>query len=229
MCHRGPGPSPLQGSRFTAKLQALSAVQSKMTIALRVWPVLLAACDQGGEAPVDCQDVLSLYRPAGASRDYPEGPYGVEVGDRLAPLELSDCDDEPLDLAALLCDPATRLLLLNVGAGWCLPCIEETRELVESGLHVVRAEQGLRIVQVLYEDEDAERATRTFCRQWTEEYGMCFPVLTDPLFSTNVYFDRSATPVNMLIDRDAVIRYKVTAQNPVDLEANVEALLEEAE
>jgi hypothetical protein len=196
---------------------------------MRLWPaLLLASCGQEGEpSPVDCREALALYRGAGPC-EVPEGPYGTEVGERFAPLSLSDCDGEDLALDALLCDPATRLVLFTVGAGWCQPCIEETRYLVQSGFHLAYADRGLRIVQVLYEDEDAKRATRTFCRQWQEAYGMCFPVLVDPLFVTSAYFDRSATPVNMLIDRDAVIRYKVTAQNPADLEANVEALLEEA-
>lgn len=49
----------------------------------------------------------------------------------------------------------------------------------------------------------------------------------DPLFETSAYFGRSATPLNMLIDRDGIIRYKVTARVPADLRDNIEALLAE--
>lgn len=193
------------------------------------------------------EEVLALYEPAydvppaePAPGDpppecaYPDGPYGTQDGDMFAPFELPDCDGRMFYFESLLCDPAARLVLFNVGAGWCEPCIEETAAMVESGFDTAHASDGLRIVQALFQDDDAGRATRTFCGQWRDEFGMSFPVLVDPEFKTEQYFgvggfDRQATPINVLIDRAGVVRYSAAGENPADIEDYVEALLAEAE
>lgn len=155
---------------------------------------------------------------------YPEGPYGSQVSDRLADFTLKDCDGNDVSFGQILSQ--SELVLLNVGAGWCGPCIEETR-VMEEEVFQPFCRQGLRIVQVLFQDIDALPTTSLFCQQWRDEYSLTFPVLRDPLFTVESYFDDhlTQTPLNFLIDRDGVIRYREEGVAPDDLATQIEALL----
>ena len=118
----------------------------------------------------------------------------------------------------------SELVLFNVGAGWCQPCIEETRVLDDEVFRPFCA-RGLRVVQVLFQDEESGPATKLFCRQWRETFGLSFPVLVDPLFVTESYFDAAQTPLNMLIDSEGTIRFRQTGTVPADLTERIDALL----
>ena len=162
--------------------------------------------------------------PAPACFEYPDGPYGVDVGDTVEDFELSDCDGERVSLSQVVSQ--SGLTLLNVGAGWCAPCIEETRTM-EAEVFQRFCGRGLRIVQVLFEDRDLEPASSVFCQGWRDRYGLTFPVLRDPLFVTQRLFDDHATqtPLNLLIDSDGVIVYREVGTAAVGLDAAIQAHL----
>lgn len=138
---------------------------------------------------------------------YPDGPYGIAVGDRLESLTLDDCDGRPISFQNIL--NGSQLMLLNVAAGWCGPCIEETQGLEEE-IFQAFCGRGLHVVQVVFEDGLARPATSLFCGQWRDRYGLTFPVLRDPIFRTEALFENRLvqTPLNLLIDSEGIIIYR---------------------
>jgi len=158
-----------------------------------------------------------------ATWSYPAGPYGKLVGDRFEDLSLFDCDGKQVAFSEILGD--AKVVLFNVGSGWCQPCIDEAKEL--EPLYRTRCGKGLRVVQVLFQDEDGLPAPKAFCRDWRKKFGMSFPVLVDPLFKTQRYFEASQTPLNLLVDHTGTIRMQATGQVPPDLNVRIDQLLAE--
>lgn len=205
------------------RLSATGAIHAALVVVVSA----IAACGQ----PPPTQAVGDLVPPAECAPQatpgdyaYPSGPYGTEVGDTFADFTLEDCDGNPVSFASILSH--AELVLFNIGAGWCQPCIEETEHLDAQVFRPLCGE-GLRVVQVLFEKTDGRPATKLFCKQWREEFGLSFPVLVDPLFTTEEHFvDVGAqTPVNMLIDRQGVIRYRETGTPAADIGERIRALL----
>lgn len=173
----------------------------------RLLPCLIVLGCSGADAdPEPPQDACELTA-APADFTYSVGPYGAHVGDVFADFELEDCDGEAVAFHDVLA--GAELVLFNVGAGWCAPCIEETRTL-QADVFAPRCGGGLAVVQVLFEDANARPATQFFCREWRDAHGLGFPVLRDPLFTTERFFEdaQTQTPLNLLIDRTGRVVYR---------------------
>jgi thiol-disulfide isomerase/thioredoxin len=197
-----------------------------------------AATDDGTPAegtPGVTLDLARLDRDAaGADCGYPSGGdagYGAAVGRRFANNEafrLVDCEGNEVTLADFFCErPAGGYnagILVNIGAGWCAPCQEETEEF--PALYEEFHAKGIEFVQVLFQDWNAQAPTGQFCHEWSDgkwkgggpgELDLAFPVLLDQVYDwTSVYLQdpQSATPVNMLIDANGNIRWKTEGQKP---------------
>lgn len=194
--------------------------------------------------------------PAQLDRDQDEGPcgypspgssgYGTEVGQRMANntgQPLSYCDSQPVEIADFMCarndGKNNRAILVNIGAGWCLPCQAETLEFPE--LYDEFHDEGFEILQVMFQDWEALAPTSGFCEDWAsgnwsgggaEGVELEFPVVMDQVFDWgSIYLQdpASATPVNMLIDANGNIRWKLVGQQPslAVLRAQIELVLEE--
>lgn len=182
-----------------------------------------AGCDAGGgEAGGDGFGGACPAPVVPAGWEYPAGPYGSVEGEVFADFALEDCDGNPVAFGDVL--GGAELVLFNVGAGWCQPCIAETAQL-EERIHEPYCHDGLRIVQILFQDGQGLPATKFFCKQWREEHGLTFPVLVDPLFTMETYFNLGQTPLNLLIDRDGVIRYRSVGEEPANLPIIIDQLL----
>ena len=172
--------------------------------------------------------------------------YGTEVGQRLANntgQPLSTCDGDPVQLADFMCPRQdgkhNRVILVNIGAGWCLPCQAETLEFPD--LYDEYHEQGLEIVQVLFQDWVASAPTGGFCSDWAsgnwsagggQGVALDFPVIMDQVFDWgSIYLQdpAAATPINMLIDANGYIRWNRQAlQVPIGvLCAQIELIIED--
>lgn len=169
--------------------------------------------------PAEC--TLSEYAQAGP---YSEGPYGTEVGDTIEDFVLENCDGEEVRLSDILAQ--SELVLFNIGAGWCEPCIEES-ETLDSEIFRAFCGRGLQVVQVLFQDEQSRPATKFFCDQWRNRFGLSFPVLVDPTFQTSVYFDSvlAQTPQNFLVSSSGEILFKETGTPAADLPERIRELL----
>lgn len=150
--------------------------------------------------------------------------YGTEVGERLANsdgLQLRDCDGEVRDFEEFFAvrddGKYNRGILVNIGAGWCGPCQDETLEFTE--VYEDYHDEGIEFVQVLYQDWSAQAPTTDFCEEWrtgkwegeSVDIDLPFPVFIDQINDwTSVYLQdpASATPINMLVDANANIRFK---------------------
>ncbi len=170
-------------------------------------------------------DESQLDRAADGQCGYPAGPYGTGVGDRLANtlgFNLEGCDGDVVEFDSFMCPEAgNKALLINIGAGWCGPCQEETLEFPE--LYEEFEGQGLEIVQVMFQDWTSQLPTSSFCEDWVTgewadrqiELDLAFPVLVDQTNAwTGVYLQnpQAATPINMLIDANGNIRWKSEGQ-----------------
>ncbi|MBV1859691.1 MAG: peroxiredoxin family protein [Nannocystaceae bacterium] len=170
-------------------------------------------------------DESRLDRSAQGQCGYPAGPYGTDVGDRLANtlgFNLEGCDGDVVEFDSFMCPEAgNKALLINIGAGWCGPCQEETLEFPE--LYDEFEGQGLEILQVMFQDWTSQLPTSSFCEDWRAgqweggavDLDLAFPVLVDQTNEwTGVYLQdpQAATPINMLIDANGNIRWKSEGQ-----------------
>lgn len=158
-----------------------------------------------------------------AACEAPTEGLGTDTGQRFdASVVLKDCDGNSVRLADLMC--GKKLTLVDIGAGWCEPCIEEAQTL-EAEVYGPNKGKGLQVISILFEDSQSLPATKAFCQQWRSTYGLTSPVLYDPTFKMQPYFAElsSSTPVNMLVDQDFTIVYKRSGEAPSDLQQTIDA------
>ncbi len=121
-----------------------------------------------------------------------------------------------------LADTRGDVVLLNVWATWCPPCVEEMPTMQR--LWETYRDRGLRVIAVSIDDKGAGDVIRGFAR----EHGLTFEILHDPAATVMDVFQASGVPQSFLIDREGRIRRTTFATDwfsPAN-RAEVEALLE---
>lgn len=116
------------------------------------------------------------------------------------------------------------VVLLNIWATWCGPCRIEMPEI--QALHSDFAPQGLRVVAISIDTEEAREAIVGFVR----DYGLTFEILHDPSGDIQRIYQTAGVPETFVIGRDGVIRKRVIGAIRWNSEANralVRQLLEE--
>jgi cytochrome c biogenesis protein CcmG, thiol:disulfide interchange protein DsbE len=131
----------------------------------------------------------------------------LDVGSRAPAYTAYALDGGEVDLSSFRGD----VVLLNIWATWCLPCVREMPALQR--LHEELRPQGLRIVAV---SVDAPRgALGAFGQpggdvvEFRDRFGLTFDVLHDPTGDIQSRFQVNGLPTTFLIDRDGLIRRKV--------------------
>ncbi len=149
-------------------------------------------------------------------------PYGVdpEAGHSLPDLEVTACDSTRVTLDTVRCE--ATITLFSVAAGWCQPCQQEAVLLEEAAAEL--EDEGIAIVQILFEDAAALPATSLFCRQWRDQFELTIPVFADPLGRTTELFDETSTPLNVAVDRDGRVLWSATGLVE-DVEGELRGLL----
>lgn len=104
-----------------------------------------------------------------------------------------------------------KVIMLVFSAMWCSPCRSEASELME--LYNTYKERGLEIVQCIYQDEDSNPADLSDIKRWVQEFNIGFTVVNDPDYSTVNTYNFNSIPFNIIIDRDFIIRYRVSGFN----------------
>lgn len=133
------------------------------------------------------------------------GDYTPADAGRIAPAyRAPSIDGDTVDLA----DLRGSVVILNVWATWCRPCVAEMPALQR--LHEQLGPDGLSIVAVSVDNAalvmgDPAAAVRSFVR----EYGITFPVLLDPETRIESAYPVAGLPVTYIIDRDGRIRERV--------------------
>lgn len=167
----------------------------------------------------------STSSDAGGAFSYPVGPYGTGVGGTLAPLEFVTPADELWSFDAdVFQDPDAKVMLLTTTAGWCTACLEEQPVLNE--LHAEYAADGLRVVVSIFEDSSFSPATAEDALGWQTRHQLEPAVVADPEFVLAAYYDRSVTPMNMLVTVGSMkIIYLETGFDEDEIRELLESLL----
>lgn len=145
------------------------------------------------------------------------GGIGAEV-----PAFRAETLDPPIKTRTPL-DYQGDVLILNVWATWCPPCIEEMPTFQR--LHEAYADQGLRVVAISIDDPDAGDLIREF----RAEHGLTFEILHDRDAAIMDLLPRFAVPQTLVVDRWGRIRDSRYADDWFSAEnrALVSELLEE--
>ena len=181
--------------------------------------------DVPADTPVETaeDDAARPDEPIGPD-DYPPGPYGVAVGDRLENLRFIDIDGAAFELADIYADDSVKLLWIYATAGWCSVCGVESAAL--PALWTTYHPQGLQILAVVFEDASGNPAGVAYARNYASRYRFEFPTVADEPFVLGRYFDKAATPMNMLVDlTDMEILDIVMGWDASGLESSVERYL----
>lgn len=120
-----------------------------------------------------------------------------------------------------------RVVVLNVWATWCTPCIEEMPALQR--LHDDLVDDGVSVVAVSV-DAAAAGGGDADVRAFVDRFGLTFTVLRDASGRIEDAFGVAGLPTTFVIDRDGRIQRKVLGarewHDPA-LASEIESLLEE--
>ena len=156
---------------------------------------VVAALSLGcGDSAEDSGDVVD----SGPREGYPAAPYGVTENAIIEDLTFLSPDGSDFSLQSVYADGNNRLLLITTAAGWCTACIEEQPWLEQ--LYGEYSGRGLAILVAVFEDANFNAATPELAGEWAENHAVTFPVVADPEFLFEPYYDATSTPMNMIVD-----------------------------
>lgn len=173
-------------------------------------PAQVAAVSPDLQAALQREELAPGY----VDEQYPEPPYGFVKGSTVPNLDFlgwyapSDAgydttQVENIDLGQFYDptgDKGIELLMVNASAVWCSVCQAEFLDLKQSGTYDTLRPRGLEMLGVLFEDRDAQPARYSDMENWARVFEVKFPFALDPGFKMGSFFDRSATPMNMVVD-----------------------------
>lgn len=146
----------------------------------------------------------------------------VEVGTSAPDFAARNLDGDRVSLGEL----RGQVVLLNVWATWCPPCVEEMPSLQR--LHEHLGPEGLRVVAVSIDaaagERDAFGRPGGNVRAFAGELGITFDIWRDPEGDIQRIYRTAGVPESFVIDRDGVIIRKVIGATEWDAEANVELI-----
>lgn len=129
---------------------------------------------------------------------------------------LPTLDGTPISLS----DFTGQVILINLWASWCPPCVRETPRLVR--LHETYRDQGLVVlgVNTTYQDDRAKVA------EFVRDYGVSYPVLLDTTDMFGQTYTARLLPTSYLIDRSGnIVSVRVGEVDEAVLAEQIEALL----
>jgi thiol-disulfide isomerase/thioredoxin len=133
-----------------------------------------------------------------------EPALALEAGAPAPALELPRLEGGTLSLTAL----HGKVVLVNIWATWCPPCIKEMPSLQR--VYEEHGEDGLEIVAVAVDDRPGtpqpDGSVEGLVSEFVERLGLTFPVALDPTGGTERAFDTEYLPTTVLIDRTGRIR-----------------------
>lgn len=169
---------------------------------------------------------------------YPDGPYGNSVGavvqnfkftgfvNPLASGYVADANTiTTISLADYYNpdgDPSRPVaLMVNASALWCSVCQQEAKLSMNHYGHW--KPKGVEFVTSIFEDNDSNPATLVDIEYWAKKYQLEYPVVLDPALKLGVFFDKSASPFNMIIDT-RTMRIEFAEAGLIDLGPDNETL-----
>lgn len=157
-----------------------------------------SACSGGGTGASSAPGCTKV-QPSG----FPTTTQGTAVGDTAPDFHLTDKNGNDVCLR----DFTGKVVLIDVAAGWCGPCKSEMGMLEDT--YKQYKDQGFEIVNAMIDGYQSPSApSQTFLQQWSQAYGLTFHVLGDPQSLTYGQYGDGYVPVQVILDKDHVIRYK---------------------
>ena len=138
--------------------------------------------------------------------------FPVTVGVKAPPITGKTIDGT--NRVKSLADYKDKIVLLNLWATWCEPCLAEMPSMEK--LHREFGPQGLAIVAVSVDDPGSEQKIREFAAK----LGVTFELLHDPGKETARNYQVTGYPESFIIDREGTIRRKVFAAADWTSESN---------
>lgn len=166
--------------------------------------------------------------PDKAAVNYPPGPYGVNFGDVLPNLAISNCSGSKLHkLSDYYKDGKHKVILVTVHTGWCSVCKRQSQNL--EAFYQKNKAKGLMVWMILTENytPGSGRISSQECSRYQSTYKFTFPTLRDPGAKVmRKVFDKNATPLNMIVDLKTMkIVYKRSGLVEKTLNSIVESYL----
>ena len=131
----------------------------------------------------------------------------LDIGSQAPDYQARSLDGDTVALSSF----AGEVVVLNVWATWCRPCVIEMPALQR--LHEELGDAGLRIVAVSVDAPQgivgAFGEPGGDVRNFVEEHGLTFTVLHDPSAGIERRYQVNGLPTTYVIDRDGRIRSKV--------------------
>lgn len=181
------------------------------TLATAVALLGLFGCDpatSGDDAAIIVPDAGGEDAGSAACAGDPGEPYGTSEGSHFLPFTLQRCDGSDFSFygeAEGYCDATFTVVVMS--AGWCGPCRNEATQM-QARLVEAYADQGVRVVVSIIQNNDYEAPDLAFCQSWVDQYGLTNPVVADPTQETQIYFPAGSLPATVIVDSEGVIRHR---------------------
>jgi peroxiredoxin len=140
----------------------------------------------------------------------PTPELGTEVGNRAVDFTAKDQNGNNVSLY----DYSGKVILVDFSANWCGPCRNEASHLED--LYDEYKERGFQIITILTSGDPKE---------WADDYKLSFPVLDDNNEAIWGQYGEGYVPLNMILDRDMVIKYKAAGYDETRIRSLIEGYL----
>ena len=141
--------------------------------------------------------IIFLLQTKDSFRDR-AGSQWAQKGAPAPNFTLSDVNGTRVSLA----DFRGKVVLLNIWATWCLPCVEEMPSMEK--LHHEMGGEDFIIVAVSIDGTGAEKVV-----PFVKKHGLSFTVLVDRKATVKSLFQVTGVPESIIIDKDGIILEKV--------------------
>jgi peroxiredoxin len=140
----------------------------------------------------------------------PQTPSTLQVGDTATNFTAKDQNNQDVSLS----DHAGKVILFEFSADWCGPCQAESPHL--ETLYNEYVSRGFQVITLLISGSPST---------WAQTYNLTFPVLDDNNETIWDGYGEGYVPLNIVIDRNSVIRYKVAGYDENAIRAIIEQYL----
>ena len=174
-------------------------MKSKYIIYLSIifWLISLGACKKGVPTSPDLSDT-------------PGTPTTLQVGDTAADFTAKDQNNQDVSLY----DYLGKVILFDFSADWCGPCRDEAPHL--EVFYNEYESRGFQVITLLTSGSPSD---------WAQTYNLTFPVLDDNNQTIWDIYGEGYVPLNIIVDRNCVIRYKKAGFNEDEIRAIIEQYL----
>lgn len=170
----------------------------KRVAVLFVLVVLVAACKQK-EKPVTATAYGHGASKESQTQTEPQEARqtGIEVGATMPEYAALNLDGSKFDLA----QHRDKVVLVNVWATWCGPCVFEIPELQK--MHDQYGPRGFEVIGVSVDESGAESV-----KAFVDEHKMTYPIALDAEGKLATLLQTTVLPTSVLVDRKGTIVWK---------------------